>query len=166
MIDKIEIFLDCDDVVCDFTGYAHMVLRGEKLENGYRFPEQQWNRLKDNPRMYRDLPLKDGATELVAWCENYCAEHDGFLAFLTAIPRKADVYYAPMDKVHWVDKHFPGIPLFLGPYSQDKYKYCKGKNSILIDDRLSNITQWIEAGGRAHQYKNWKECKQWLLNIL
>jgi hypothetical protein len=160
--DKIFIAIDCDDVVADFTGYAHMVLRGEKLENGYRFPDEQWKRLKDNPRMYRDLPLKIGARELINWCKKYVEEHDGTLAFLTAMPRKGDVWYAFQDKVHWVDKHFPGMDVFFGPRSEDKQNFCKGHNSILIDDRADNCERWREAGGRAFQYKNWEECKQWL----
>jgi len=161
-MNNLEIYLDADDVVADFMGYAHYVLAGKPLANGFRFADNDWKKLKDNPRLYRDLPLKAGATELYEWCKNYCETHDGFLAFLTALPRNGDVHYAPMDKVHWVDKHFPGTPCFFGPYSQDKKNYVKGPNSILIDDRADNCKQWIEAGGRAHQYKNWEECKEWL----
>lgn len=163
---SIEIYIDMDEVVADFKGYAHMVLRGEKIENGYRFPEHQWERLKDNPRMYRDLPLKDGANELVEWCKSYCDEHNGKLSFLTAMPRKGDVWYAFYDKVHWADNNFPDIPVFFGPKSEDKQNYCKGNNSILIDDRADNCKRWRDAGGRAHQYKNWEECQAWLIKEL
>ena len=165
-MNNLEIMIDMDDVVADFMGYAHNVLAGKPLANGFRFPDNDWKKLKDNPRMYRDLPLKAGANELVEWCKNYCEEHDGTLAFLTAMPRKGDVWYAFYDKVHWCDKHFPGIPVFFGPRSEDKQNYVKGHNSILIDDRADNCKQWIEAGGRAHQYKNWADCKEWLENEL
>ena len=42
MKEQIEIFLDMDDVVADFMGYAHYVLAGKTLENGYRFPDNDW----------------------------------------------------------------------------------------------------------------------------
>jgi hypothetical protein len=160
--DELFIAIDLDDVVADFMGYAHHVLAGKPLENGYRFPDNDWKKLKDNPRMYQFLPRKDGANELVEWCQNYCFTNNGELAFLTAMPRNGDVRYAFYDKVHWVDKYFPGIPVYFGPRSEDKYKFCNGHNSILIDDRKSNCDQWIAAGGRAHQYKNWEDCKVWL----
>ena len=163
---QIELFLDMDDVVADFMGYAHYVLAGKTLENGYRFPDNDWKKLKDNPRLYRDLLLKAGAIELVEWCQNYCQEHNGKLAFLTAMPRKGDVPYAFYDKVHWANQYFPGIPVFFGPRSADKQNFCKGHNSILIDDRLSNCEDWRNAGGRAFQYKNWEDCKIWLENEL
>ena len=40
------------------------------------------------------------------------------LAFLTALPRKNDIPFAPYDKVLWARKYFRGIPVLLGPYSQ------------------------------------------------
>lgn len=160
--DMIEIFLDCDDVVAGFHEYAHHVLAGKPLANGYRFADKDWKKLKDNPRMYRDLPLKEGANELVEWCQHYCSEHNGKLAFLTAIPRNGDVVYAYCDKVLWCNKNFPGIDVLFGPKSEDKHNFCKGYNNILIDDRASNCDDWRKAGGRAFQYKNWEDCKVWL----
>lgn len=159
---KIEIYLDMDEVVADFKEYAHRVLAGKQLDNGYRFPDQQWARLRDNPRIFRDLKLKDNATKLVDWCTEYCTNNTATLAFLTALPHKNDIDYAIYDKVHWANLYFPNIPVFFGPFSQDKQRYCKGLNSILIDDRRDNCEQWIAAGGRAFQYKNWEECKVWL----
>ena len=166
MTQEVEIFLDMDEVVADFTGYAHTVLRGERLTNGYTFPPEQWARLKDNPRMYRDLPLKEGATELVQWCKDYQDKTNCGLYFLTAMPRNNDMPWAFQDKVFWALDHFPSVPVFFGPRSSEKVDRCKGANSILIDDRKDNCKQWIAAGGRAHQYKNWEECKVWLENEL
>lgn len=153
-----------DDVVADFKGYARRVLKKEP-DNGYRYPPNEWNRLKDNPRIYRDLQLKEGAEELVRWCELYCMNTNNKLAFLTALPRNNDIPFAVYDKVLWARKHFRGIPVFIGPYSGDKWKHCN-EGDILIDDRLSNCREWEAAGGRSFQYKNWPECKAWLEEIL
>jgi hypothetical protein len=159
---KIQIYLDLDEVVADFSGYVRSKLGGEPVESGYRFPLDQWKRITADPRLYSKLSIKEGAMELIEWCSNFQAATKCELAFLTALPRKNDVKYAASDKVLWCHKYFPAIPCFIGPYSQDKHTFVEGSNSILIDDRLDNCTQWRDAGGRAHQYKNWEACKPWL----
>lgn len=162
MNNKIQIYIDMDDVVADFSGYAKSKLGTADIENGYRFPPEQWREITRDPRLYSRLSIKDGGAELIEWCSNYQAATKCELAFLTALPRKNDVKYAANDKVLWAHQYFPWIPCFIGPYSQDKHKFAEGSNSILIDDRLDNCTQWRDAGGRAHQYKNWEPCKTWL----
>ena len=44
-----------------------------------------------------------------------------------------------------VNRELPGVPLLL-EYSNNKKKYA-GEDCILIDDRDSNIEQWISNGG-------------------
>lgn len=159
------IFLDMDDVVADFKGYAQRVLK-KSVNNGIRFPDTEWNRLKDNPRIYKDLAVKDGAEDLARWCQNWCMRNSENLYFLTALPRYNDIPWAVWDKINWAKKHFPGIPVMFGPYSGDKWKHCKSSNDILIDDRGSNCREWEAAGGKSFQYKNWPECKDWLETTL
>lgn len=48
-------------------------------------------------------------------------------------------------KKQWVDKHLPGVELILRPASQ-KQEFAN-PNSILIDDKPSNIEQWKAKGG-------------------
>ena len=131
-------------------------------KEGEMVPEKEWRRLKDDQRMYRNLPLKEGAVELVNWCQNYVDTHkDVGLYFLTAVPHNNDVPWAFFDKVLWAQNYFPDIPVFFGPYSHDKWVRCS-PGDILIDDRRSNNEEWIRQGGRAHLYKNWPDCKTWL----
>jgi hypothetical protein len=73
--------------------------------------------------------------------------------------------YAAQDKVWWADKHFPGIPVFLGPFSHDKWRHCKNPDDILIDDRHSNCHEWIAAGGIAHVYTTWGNCEAWFKEL-
>ena len=155
------IFLDMDDVVADFKGYARRVLKKEPDSN-FRYPDNEWKRLKDNPRIYRDLQVKDGAEDLVKWCHEWCIRNNESLLFLTALPRNNDIHWAIWDKINWAKKHFPGIPVHFGPYSGDKWRHCK-EGDILIDDRESNCREWEAAGGKSFQYKNWPECKEWLM---
>ena len=157
-----NIYLDLDDVCADWMGAARKIAN-RSWEYGERIPDEDWDKVKAKQRFYRTLPLKEGALELVAWCRDYCKQNPGTnLAFLTAIPHDYSVPYAQTDKIAWANLYFEGIPVFFGPFSFDKYRHCQSSNDILIDDRHSNCHEWIAAGGRAHIYRNWLECQEWL----
>jgi len=161
------IYLDMDDVVADWLVSAQefLKLKWDK-EKGERIPESEWDKLKEHSRFYRQLPLKPGARQLVSACEQYVAQRRvDEIRFLTALPSNDDMPWAVYDKVHWAREHFATIPVFIGPYSQDKWRHCK-PGDILIDDRTSNCKEWIQAGGHAHIYRSWEECKPWLAEIL
>jgi 5'(3')-deoxyribonucleotidase len=156
-----NIYLDMDDVVADWMGYARKYLKTE-WQQGEMVPEKQWTRLKDDQRMYSKLDLKEGAIELVDWCKAYQQKTGCGLFFLTAVPHNNDMPFSFHDKVEWAQKYFPGIPVFFGPYSHDKWIRCTSPDDLLIDDRRSNNDEWKRQGGRAFLYKNWPECKLWL----
>ena len=161
-----NIFLDVDDVVADWLVQAQKIL-GMTWDDkkGERIPQSDWDRLKEETRFYLNLPLKPGAHDLVNYCKELTSRTGGTLQFLTALPHDYSVPYAPQDKVWWANRHFPGIPLFLGPFSHDKWRYVSGPDDILIDDRVSNCREWIAAGGQAHIYTTWQECKPWLESL-
>lgn len=161
-----NIYLDMDDVVADWIAHAQDFLKMRwDHAAGERIPQSDWDKLKADSRFYLTLPLKEGAEELVDWCRTYHAKTGCGLYFLTALPHDYSVPYAAQDKVWWANKHFPGIPVFFGPFSHDKYRYCRSPEDILIDDRTSNCSEWHAAGGRSHIYKNWPDCKAWLEQI-
>ena len=161
-----NIYLDMDDVVADWFGYARAYLKEPLFKDGDMLPDVTWRRLKDDQRMYSKLPLKENAYDLVDWCRNYRDSKGVGLYFLSAIPKGNDMPWAPQDKVFWAEQYFPDIPVFLGPYSYEKYMHCRNPGDILIDDRTSNCEEWEQAGGRAHIYRDWAACKSWLENIL
>jgi hypothetical protein len=146
------LYLDMDGVVADFDEYAHRTL-GLPPSNGV-YAQEEWKRLVDNPRLYRDLVKTSYADDLVAFCKEYAALHGYDLKFLTAVPKGNDVPWAFYDKVQWAQNYYPNIPVFFGPYSQDKWQRCES-GDILIDDRLSNITAWMGKGGRAILHKDY-----------
>lgn len=155
------IYLDMDDVVADWMGEARRLVN-RNWNYGERIPDSDWSKVKAKARFYRDLPLKESAHDLVQYChEAVSNKRAEGLAFLTALPHDYSVPYAASDKVFWANIHFPGIPVFLGPYSHDKWRHCK-PGDILIDDRTSNCEEWIRAEGKAHIYRTWAECKPWL----
>lgn len=157
-----NIYLDMDDVVADWMQYARSIVK-RNWNYGQRIPDKDWQRLKDDKHFYRNLPLKEGAHELVNRCKEYIALHpENELRFLTALPHDYSMPFAAQDKVWWAHEHFPGIPVTFGPYSHDKWRHCKQAGDILIDDRTSNCQEWESAGGKAHIYRTWEECKPWL----
>jgi 5'(3')-deoxyribonucleotidase len=151
-----------DDVVADWHSAAQEFLKMRWSKAHERIPQEDWDRIKMNSRFYRNLPLKPGAHELVQYCRDAVTNKlADSMAFLSAIPRNNDMPWAIQDKVWWAHENFEGIPVFLGPYSHDKHVHC-APGDILIDDRTSNCTEWENAGGQAHIYKNWPDCKVWL----
>jgi len=139
-----------DDVVADFKAYARQALG--KTQNGEKWPHEDWIRLRDNPRLYRDLEPTAEAAALIEHCRQLRDHHGLDLMFLTAVPKGNDVHWAFYDKVLWAQKYFPDIPVMFGPFSQDKHMHCQ-PGDILIDDRTSNCQEWQQAGGIAIQHR-------------
>lgn len=158
------IYLDMDDVVADWMPAAREIVN-RNWNYGERIPDEDWNKVKAKARFYRDLPIKDGAHDLVNYCRDLKAEgliED--LRFLTALPHDYSVPFAAYDKVLWATERFERIPVLFGPFSYDKWKHCQ-PGDILIDDRTSNCEEWIAAGGHAHIYRTWEPCKVWLESL-
>ena len=112
--------------------------------------------------MYAALDKTTDADDLIEYITVYSKLNtDVEVCFLTAVSSKNDVPYAFIDKLAWANKHYPHIPVFFGPFAKNKYQHCKF-GDVLIDDRKSNVDEWIAAGGIAHLYRNWEDCKRWL----
>ena len=144
------IYLDMDDVVADFKAYARRVLH--KVQQDEKWPQEDWLKLKDNPRLYRDLVPTPEAAALVEYCRGLRDRCGVDLMFLTAVPKGNDVHWAFYDKVLWAQRYFPDIPVMFGPFSKDKHVHCS-PGDILIDDRTSNCNEWRAAGGTAVQHR-------------
>jgi 5'(3')-deoxyribonucleotidase len=150
-------YLDMDGVIADWDSGAARVLGGplrEKLINGhYKNTDEEWIKLRNEHRMYRDLPLMPHAEILVELGRQYRDRLGWELRFLTAVPKNDDMPWAFSDKVLWALERFPDIPVFFGPHSTDKYKHCL-QGDILVDDRNDNCLSWTAAGGLAVRVKS------------
>jgi 5'(3')-deoxyribonucleotidase len=147
---KKTLYLDMDGVVADFNQGAHSVLGYHIKDTSAHYPDQEWQKIKANRNFFRDLPLTNGASQLVNVARRFRDQLGWELLFLTAIPSSNDVPWAVWDKCTWAQRHFPDIPVHIGPYAVDKQKHCK-IGDILVDDRASNIEEWRAAGGIAIQ---------------
>ena len=139
------LYLDMDGVVADWETAIADIL-GYKLVEGDRWPDQDWRKIIQFQRIYRDLPLLPWAREFVDEASKIALAANYAVRFLTAVPRRNDFPYAFEDKVHWANKHFPTIPVWFGPYSQDKQKRA-APGQVLVDDRMTNINEWIAQNG-------------------
>ena len=158
-----NIYLDMDDVVAAWHDRAQEILKLRCVKDSDRIPQAEWNKIKEDMSFYRHLAVMEGAHELVAMCQEYIARNPQYtLRFLTALPHDYSMPLAVSDKVFWAHEHFPGIPVTIGPFSFDKWRHCKNPGDILIDDRHSNCSEWTAAGGIAHVYTTWANCKPWL----
>ena len=139
------LYLDMDGVVADWETAIADIL-GYKLIEGDRWPDQDWRKIIQFQRVYRDIPLLPWALEFVDEAGKIARAANYAVKFLTAVPRRNDFPYAFEDKVHWANKHFPTIPVWFGPYSQDKQKRA-APGQVLVDDRMTNINEWIAQNG-------------------
>ena len=145
---KHTIYLDMDGVVADWDIKAQEVLGKPRSSVNGRWPDSDWNRLRDYPHYYRHLDKMPQADELVDLARRFRDELDWDLYFLTAIPHDNDVPDAFQDKVEWAQEHYPDIRVRFGPYSVDKQDHCR-PGDILVDDRPDNCSQWRARGGIA-----------------
>jgi hypothetical protein len=147
------LYLDMDGVVADWETAVADIL-GYKLVEGDRWPDQDWRKIIQFQRIYRDLPLLPWALDFVDQACEIAVQAHYAVRFLTAVPRRNDFPWAFEDKVHWANRHWPTIPVWFGPYSQDKQKRA-APGQILVDDRMVNITEWTAQGGRGiHFHRN------------
>lgn len=145
-MNKNTLYLDMDGVVADWNAGVFQILGYTLKNHNDHYPDEDWEKIKNNARLYRDLPLTKNADELVNLARKFRDQLGWDLNFLTAVPHGNDVPWAFYDKFTWAQKYFPDIPVHFGPYSKDKWKHCKA-GDILVDDKPSNIVEWRKAGG-------------------
>jgi 5'(3')-deoxyribonucleotidase len=141
--------LDMDGVVADWVTNAAAVIGYRLADPTSLYSDEEWNILRSDQHLFRDLPLMLRCEELVSLARQYRDILGWELTFLTAIPHNNDVPWAFHDKMMWAQEHFPDIPVHFGPHSYDKQHHCKSSGDILVDDRVDNCEQWVAAGGIA-----------------
>ena len=140
---KRVIYLDMDGVVADFNSYTSNLLGREVGWEGRDLSDEEWKIITSVEHFYLQLPLIPESVKLVELAKQFT---DMEVKFLTAIPRRTTMPSAQEDKRKWLEKYFLGIPMEIGPYSKDKHKWAN-RGDILVDDKLSNVLEWLQVGG-------------------
>lgn len=146
---KMDLFIDLDEVIADFTGAALLALDEDPAEFQ-----------RDRPKGIWDITKHLGITHEVFW-DAIDSRGEAFWEEIEPLPWAAgliagvsDSYYAdwyilssPGDGLHtwtgklkWLDKYFGGEfqHAILTPHKH----LLAQPGAILIDDRLSNICSW------------------------
>lgn len=140
------IFLDLDGVVADFD--AHAVEQGKYTDDG----KMKWDDL--DYEWWSTMPACEGAKKFYDVVKDM-----GIVKFLTAPVLSEECFSG---KASWVQNFIPERgkgalkDLIICPSGD---KHCLARpNHILIDDRIKNVQEWVEAGGVAiHHEGNFKD---------
>lgn len=155
MLSIVSTLLDVDNVCADFHSE---ICKSHGRESPYVNPENFGNFDMDklwgmsaadfwapttNKEWWANLPLMDGAEELVKFCEDKVGREN--VCFLTS-PTSGE---GCVDgKIAWIKKYFPKYKrrFLIGPV---KY-FCASPSSMLIDDHDKNVNQFRNYDGNAY----------------
>lgn len=150
-MEKINVFLDLDGVMCDFDGKLHEVFGKKYDEIKHEMHVNDiWDKLGDVDHLFLHLkPLPHSKTLF-----NYLKSlHDkgeiNRFEILTSLPYSTNkLVTSKQDKIDWVREHLDKdiiVNTVVG--GEKKAKFVTGPNDILIDDLERNIQAWEKAGG-------------------
>lgn len=135
----VRTYVDCDGVLADFDALAKQVLgtdpRSFEEEHG---SDAFWETIRSYPNFYRNLPVLEGALELMEYLEPYRP------IILTGSPS-----YIPeghFDKQEWVKKVFGSKQPVITCQSKNKSNFC-WPGDVIIDDWPKHVSAWEDAGG-------------------
>jgi FMN phosphatase YigB (HAD superfamily) len=138
-----RLYCDLDGVLVDFNkGYFE--LTGHKLDGVHRTDTHFWDPINEaGYDFWINLKWMPDGKDLWSYIEKYNPE------LLSAPSRQLDSRIAKHD---WVNRELPDVHLILR--SAKHKKDFASPTSILIDDRVDNIADWVGAGGIGILHKN------------
>lgn len=144
----LEICLDMDNTLVALDHYLDQTY-------GVMSKEERHKHWDENFQLewFMHAPLMPGALDLLDYC---CSNFDN-VRILTALPHnQPHLAWQCMEvKLAYAQKKFGhAIPVTFGPFSNDKYKHCGGRNYVLVDDLETNVIQWMDAGGKGILFKS------------
>lgn len=150
---KYQIYLDMDEVICDFDGrYEHFTGKSpmemdKELTQKYGKKKSQeifWTKVDPvGPKFWSEMDKTSDADKLIDFLKPF-----GFK--LLSSPSRSTT--SREGKKEWVDKNLSGVELILR-IASEKQEFAN-PNSILIDDMPKNIDRWKAKGGIGILHKN------------
>lgn len=143
------IYFDMDGVLADFDRGLRELCGVEPLSvNEARTPEYEdamWAAIRAVPHFYLALEPMPGAVEMF----HQLSRREGARCeILTGIPKpRRGIVTAGEDKAEWVRRYLsPQVPCNI-VLREEKPRFCKGPDWVLIDDTQANIAAWEAMGG-------------------
>ena len=135
---KYLIYLDMDDVLCDFEGQFELLTGHHPTVYKQKFGDKEfWRETGElGVNYWATMPWMSDGKKL--W--NFVK---GLNVKLLTAPPSTNSGDAKRGKLIWAKKNLGNIEVI---FETNKYKYAT-PTSILIDDRPDNINKWKSAGG-------------------
>jgi len=142
-----KIYCDMDGVLTDFE---------ERFEHYSGMKPKEYENKFGTPAFWELIDVKIGLKFWVGM--KWMPQGQRLWDFIS--PHKPDLLTSPsrdngsrLGKQLWAKNHLNPKPKVIMAYSADKQRYAN-ENSILIDDKPSNIDQWAAKGGIAIKCKD------------
>lgn len=142
-----KIYCDMDGVLTDFESrfehFTGMSPKDYEAKHG-RSPFWQLIDVTVGIKFWSEMEWMPNGLQLWSFIQSYKPD------ILTSPSRDNS---SRLGKNLWVSKHISPNPKVIFSYSADKHRYAN-ENSILIDDKESNIQEWAAKGGIAIRCEN------------
>ena len=143
-----KIYFDMDGVLADFDRGVRELCGLESVPQDRERPgkdDAMWAAIRETGHFYDRLELMPGAKEmfdLIYW------KYGDQCEILTGVPRpERGIITAGEDKIAWTKRNLSEEVKINIVLRKEKLQFCKGPDSVLIDDRAKTIRDWKEAGG-------------------
>jgi 5'(3')-deoxyribonucleotidase len=154
-----KFYFDMDNTLVNFNAHLPKYAIGtnrpsEKLDGDARSAKiRMWREIENTPNFWRDLPMTDGISSVLNAAQNI-----GELFVLSKTPRAKNfiggekyVNFVASEKRDWILRNLgdyfvaQNIIICTGPKGE---LVSPTTTDILVDDRIDNIEEWRNMGGR------------------
>ena len=144
-----KIYIDMDGVLADFDKGCIDLCGVEPRKQGWEMnpaeDDARWEKIRGVEHFYDKLDIFPGAKDMF---DVLYSKYGEDFQILTGIPKpRRGIDSAADDKTSWVRRLLSKDIVINIVYSEEKQRFCTGKDCILIDDYDRNIGQWEAMGG-------------------
>ena len=138
-----KIFIDMDGVIADMIVHIDTFfprrISLDTEEVWWKYYGNILHNVPFNADFWANIPKTPEADELMALAEDF-----GEVCVHTSFMEKEGCIEG---KVRWMKRWYPNVPFFVG--SPGVKHFLSHTNSVLVDDKTSNVTEFLAEGGHA-----------------